>query len=54
MKSGKIIKSLKEYKETYFPEKAKKESFSSNNPKKLGILLAEKVIDKNKHILYAK
>jgi len=47
-----IVKSLKEFKEIYLPQKDNSEFYNMSDPKKLGIVIANDIYEKNKHILF--
>jgi len=46
------VKSLKEFKEKYLPNDVEKEIYDIQDPKELGKRIAEKIYNKNKHILF--
>jgi hypothetical protein len=45
------VKSLREFKEKYLPIDIEKEKSKTLNPQNIGIEIADKIYDKNKHIL---
>ena len=45
------VKSLREFREKYLPMDIEKEKEMRNIPKDIGVETAEKIYDKNKHIL---
>lgn len=47
-----IVFSLKEFEEKYLPNESSKEIYQIDDPKKLGIMIADKIYKKNKHILF--
>lgn len=47
-----IVSSIKEFKDKYLPKDSSKEIYQIDDPKKLGIMIAEKIYEKNKHVLF--
>ena len=47
-----IVTSIKEFKDKYLPNDSSKEIYQIEDPKKLGIMIAEKIYEKNKHVLF--
>jgi hypothetical protein len=48
-----IVTSLKEFKKKYLPKEEKENLYNIDDPKRLGFEIAERIYEKNKHVLFS-